>query len=484
MEYINFIAEYYKTNQLTVSEKKILLVSFLSFIFICLAFFLVINFYDSRYNVYALSAAASIFAFFSLAVLIKSMVNFHIKRKNTEMLLLIRKGEETKKEIEELKQNVEKIVSERTLILEEANLDLLQQIEERNQVEKSLLQSRKKYHALFDNNPVSIITVDKDLKVTSCNLAKKKSGERVPETGDIMYRDYAAKHRIDMYSELKECVEKGVAKDFPELKYKEKYLNIRISPFFEGAIIASIDITCIKNTEKTIHTLTQELLRKQEMERRDIALSLHDGIAQELASLKISCDSIIKEKYGIPCRTKDKVADFSKVLQGSISTVRNIAYELQPPNLAQLGLNQTVYRFCKDFSDQNSIKVNFQSAGMENLKLDFETSINIFRLIQEALDNVKKYSGSKDASVKIVSAFPSIIIRIDDSGKGFDLERYNIPDEKKTGIQNMKERTAMLGGKFEIKSRLDCGTKIYAEIPMPKCIYEDIQSFEPEFEKI
>lgn len=403
-----------------------------------------------------------------LVVTIKSIARFYINTYKQEMLLQVQEGIYAKDQLTKLNNKIDKIVYERTLNLENANISLLRKIEEREQFEKSLLESKRRYFELFNNNPVAIVTVDKNLRVTKCNTAKIKSGGRVPNVGDVMYRDYASQHNKDMYSELKDCIENGVTKDFPELKYKEKYLNIRISPFFDGAIIASINISDIKNAERTVQLLTRDLLRKQEIERKDIALKLHDNIAQELASLKISCDSIMNDQYNAPAQRKNRIANFSKVLQGSISSVRNMAYELQPPNLSQLGLNHTIYRFCKDFSEQNSILVQFHSAGIENLKLNFETSINIFRLVQEALTNVKKYAGTTDVTVKIVAAFPNIIIRIDDSGNGFDIEKHinSLIEENKTGIQNMKERVEMLGGNFQIKSEINRGTKIHAEIPI------------------
>lgn len=470
MEYINFITEYYKTNQLSGSEKKILLIFLIAFVSICTLFFLFINFYSTKYNLILLITFSVIFSLFMVILTIKSMARFYVKTYNQEMLLKIQEGVYAKDQLIELKKNIDKIVSERTLDLENANISLLQKIEVRSQIERSLLESKRRYFALFNDNPVAIVTVDKNLRVTNCNTAKIKSGGRVPNVGDVMYRDYASRHKTDMYSELKKCIETGTTKDFPELKYKEKYLNIRISPFFEGAIIASINITDIKNAEKTVQLLTRDLLRKQEMERKEIALKLHDNVAQELASLKISCDSIMKNRYKALDMSENEIINFSKVLQGSISSVRNIAYELQPPNLSQLGLNHTIYRYCKDFTEQNSISVQFQSAGIENLNLNFETSINIFRLVQEALTNIKKYAGPTEVAVKIVAAFPNIIIRIDDSGKGFDIKKHSdsLIKENKTGIQNMKERAEMLGGNFEIMSEINRGTKIHAEIPIPE----------------
>ncbi len=103
--------------------------------------------------------------------------------------------------------------------------------------------------ALFEHNPIETIIVDNDARVIGYNLAKEKSGDRLPNIGDAMYRDYAANHTIDMHKELLECMSLSRSGEFPEQKYDDKYLHIRIAPFSNGAIITSINITEQKKAE-------------------------------------------------------------------------------------------------------------------------------------------------------------------------------------------------------------------------------------------
>jgi hypothetical protein len=97
--------------------------------------------------------------------------------------------------------------------------------------------------------------------VIRSNRAKLRSGDRLPNIGDIMYRDYAAEHSIDMYAELMACIASGKPRHFPELKYQNKYLAVTLSPFPHGAIIVSQDITENKQME-TDRTLLIDNLRK------------------------------------------------------------------------------------------------------------------------------------------------------------------------------------------------------------------------------
>ena len=125
-------------------------------------------------------------------------------------------------------------------------------ITERKQMEISLLESEERYRTLFEKNPIETIIVDGNGQVSRYNLAKKRSGTRLPNIGDTMYKDYAGNHEIDMYDELMECIRTGDSKDFPELKYKDQFLRINISSFPGGAIITSVDITGYKRAEQAL----------------------------------------------------------------------------------------------------------------------------------------------------------------------------------------------------------------------------------------
>ena len=116
-------------------------------------------------------------------------------------------------------------------------------INELKQAEEALREREAFNFALFHYNPIETIVVDLKGRVTGCNLAKEKSGDRLPHIGDLMYKDYAGKHEINMHAELMACIKTGEPKSFPERRYGDKYLSITISPFSQGALIISEDIT-------------------------------------------------------------------------------------------------------------------------------------------------------------------------------------------------------------------------------------------------
>ncbi|MGD8370901.1 MAG: MEDS domain-containing protein [Syntrophobacterales bacterium] len=233
-------------------------------------------------------------------------------------------------------------------------------------------------------------------------------------------------------------------------------------------IIADLkDITERKVMEQHIRFLPQKLLRAQENERERIGRYLHDQVAQDLSSAKIACETLFDNQPRISHELRQKVFDLAKLLQRSIEAVRNLAYDLRPPSLKQRGLVRTIFQHCQDFMAREGVKVDFYTAGLENLRLDSDTEINLYRLIQEALTNVKRHADASHVSLRLVASFPYIVLRIEDDGKGFDTKErlQQALDEKRLGLQSMQERVKLLGGKMSIHSRIMKGTKISIEIP-------------------
>ena len=106
---------------------------------------------------------------------------------------------------------------------------------------------------------------------------------------------------------------------------------------------------------------------------------------------------------------------------------------------------------------------------MDSLKFDSNSEINLYRLVQEALNNIRKHAEASSVTIKLVAAYPNIILRITDDGKGFDdaTVRMQIGKTKRMGMNSMEERVKLLNGSIEILSRPNQGTKIKIELPYP-----------------
>jgi hypothetical protein len=153
--------------------------------------------------------------------------------------------------------------------------DLKSQIDELSEKLKNYIGLDRKYQetieelrekeefnfALFQYNPVTTVVVDSEGRVVKSNAAKRKSGDRLPNIGDIMYKDYASRHGVDMFAVLMECIKTGQMKSFPEMSYDNKVLSITIAPFPKGAIIATEDITARVQAERDNVNLIKHLRR-------------------------------------------------------------------------------------------------------------------------------------------------------------------------------------------------------------------------------
>ncbi|MCP4713766.1 MAG: HAMP domain-containing protein [Deltaproteobacteria bacterium] len=224
--------------------------------------------------------------------------------------------------------------------------------------------------------------------------------------------------------------------------------------------------TALQDSKRQIHDLNRLLIRSQETERRKLSLDLHDTIAQELSLIKINFDLLFGAQQMLPKKVREELPTLTRMLLASINSVRNLSYALHPPEMDHLGLTQSVQRHCESFSKQTGIEVDFSCTGMDSVTLDFDTKTNLFRIVQEALNNVRKHASATCVTIKLSRSHPSIILRIKDDGAGFDVTRElaKAHKKKRMGLRSMTERTALLDGAIDITSTAGRGTNIVIKI--------------------
>lgn len=384
------------------------------------------------------------------------------------------------------------IIAEETGVFVDTEVDLLMELAddlaygimmfrlqvEREAAQAALKNSEEQYRSLFNGVPVGIYRATTEGKIIDANPSLLSIlGSDDPKALHAMnfIKTYLAEDDAErLYQEVRD---KGRVENFEakiiNFERNDIWISLKIQAVYdrerkkilyvEGAVE---DITQRKRSEEHIHTLTQELIKAQESERQRIARDLHDHVAQNLGALKITCETLFMNQLDKPDQLRKSVAHFSGVLAESISSVRDIAYNLRPPNLDQMGLIRTIAQYCDDFAEKSGILVDFFSAGMEHVNLDFDMEINLYRLVQEALNNVKKHSEAGNVAVRIVASSPDIIVRIEDDGKGFEVEKrmYDALMQRRMGLKSMEERVSLLGGNMTIKSKLNEGTKIVIKV--------------------
>ncbi len=265
---------------------------------------------------------------------------------------------------------------------------------------------------------------------------------------------------------------------------KKRVLLVNTSPRFDldgkinGMLIIGQDITKRNIAEQQIRTLTQQLMTLQETEHQRIAMDLHDDIAQRVLSSKMQLDILINRiNAHIPENRMflKQLNEISQSLRETIGEIKNIAYNLRPPYLDQLGLDKAVQQLCKETAKKGNISIKLLTEGFKDIKIEPEKSIHVYRIIQEILSNILTHSGATEATFKMKLDPSTLNIEIEDNGIGFDVENiWNGASEKHTGLKNIEERLKILEGNSQILSQPGRGTKIHLRIPIQQTGRENV----------
>ena len=220
----------------------------------------------------------------------------------------------------------------------------------------------------------------------------------------------------------------------------------------------------LARADARVRELSRELLRAQEEERRRISLYLHDKVAQDLLSLKITCETMLAGAAG---REREAV---TRLLSRAIHSVRDLACDLRPFDLDRLGLVGAARQETAEFSRRYGLKVDFESVGMEEMELDHETEVNLYRIMQEGLRNAARHSGAAEVTVRLVGSFPDVILKIEDRGAGFEPgEVLSGPvRDRGMGLAGMAERARLCGGELTVRSAPGQGTVLRAVVPVAR----------------
>jgi signal transduction histidine kinase len=165
---------------------------------------------------------------------------------------------------------------------------------------------------------------------------------------------------------------------------------------------------------------------------------------------------------------KSKMDRHSKLIEQNIQTVRDLSYGLSPPGLDDIGIVKTLSRHCEDFSEKSGLSIEFLPVDMDGIRPDHNLTINLYRIVQESLNNVWKHANAKQVIVSLIAAPPDIRLQIEDDGQGFNVHtrEYVAAGEKRMGLRIMRERVNLLKGSMTILSDPLTGTCIAVTCPL------------------
>jgi signal transduction histidine kinase len=233
----------------------------------------------------------------------------------------------------------------------------------------------------------------------------------------------------------------------------------------------------LKRIGERYRALLQHALTAQEQERKRIARELHDETSQALTSLALSLQALIgmAEMKGI---TDDEFMErlkktHSYTVQAGNEIVQ-LMKELRPTLLDELGMPAAIHRYAKDTLQSKGINVSAEFKGTDE-RLQPEVEVTLFRVAQGAIGNILEHSEAKNTSIKLDCNDNECVLRIEDDGKGFNVNKLTqvSPSGRGAGVFTMKERVRLVGGRCNIKSAPGQGTKITIKVPFMKDLADE-----------
>jgi signal transduction histidine kinase len=215
--------------------------------------------------------------------------------------------------------------------------------------------------------------------------------------------------------------------------------------------------------ERRFRLISRGILRLQEAERGRISRELHDGVGQSLTALKLALEVLAREAGRDPVLA-GRLPGLVQIAERALTDVRQLSRLLRPQMLDELGLEPTLRWLARSMQDAG-LAVDLAVEGLEDrVPADLETIV--FRLVQEALANAARHSGASSAAVGVRRDGDRILLSVTDGGRGFDAARALAAGGPGGGLQGMRDRVQLFGGRFQARSAPGAGTAIEVALPL------------------
>lgn len=399
------------------------------------------------------------------------------------MLEDISERKRAERALEEYNEELQRAVKERTQQLTLANSQLRREIEEHKRNKLALLESEQRYGTLVENTLIGIYITPGE-KLVFCNkrfaeifgydrdelcsmeLSQLFDGEEYAVAADglpVVLGDQ------DLPCER---IVRGITSrgEIVWLKRRVSHIEISEQSLMLGNVIDITDQirgeTTLRQSEHKLRLLSSQLLSAQETERKRIASELHDGVGQSLVAIKFSVENAIKEfELSVPEGQLARLRGVVRKVQDAIEEVRNISMDLRPSTLDDLGIVATIHWFCREFHAVFPLRQFVKSISVEEDEVPESLKVVIFRILQEALNNVAKHAKASSVYVNLGVVDEQLQLSVSDNGCGF------APEEKEAsargfGLNSMRERAMLSGGRLLIHSAPGRGTTIEVLWPL------------------
>jgi len=409
---------------------------------------------------------------------------FQNGRSDSEQFLTVAKEITNRKAAEEALRKthdeLEQRVAERTAELENINRKLRRQIFECEHAEAALKESEQKYSTMVEDALIGVYVIkDGIIEFANDKLADIYGYEKNELIGmqslDLIHPEDRALTREMRTKRLtgenvpSEYEIRGLKKNGDTIWVMRSFslINYQDGPAISGIVS---DVTkrrkaeeALRESGKELRILSNQLLSAEEKERKRIARELHDGIGQALSAIKFSVENSLRQlRNEADHRELNSLEAVIPLTQKTIEEVRRIVKDLRPSILDDLGILATINWFCREFQNvytdiRIKTKIDIQESDIPSL-----LKTVIYRILQEALNNVAKHSRADLVQLTLEKSGDRINLKIQDNGLGFDLAKTISlkPSQRGFGLASMRERAELSGAAFEIVSSAGKGTVI------------------------
>ena len=356
---------------------------------------------------------------------------------------------------------------------------------------RDLYESEEKYRLTSENMPVLVYSALPDELSTSIFVSGRAreltgySNEEFledpglwasivhPEDKAYVWEKLNAhRHEKTMFEvEYRIITKDGVMKwikDRAKFVLDENGDTAKIDGFMEDITERKQAEEALRKSEKQLRLLASKLISAQEDERKRISLELHDEMGQALTAVQFNLAEMEKELPSNFTHTaREKLEEMRSIIEQASGQIHELSFDLRPSMLDDLGLVPTLRWHLNRFRKRTNIEAEFEVVDLDE-RPDADTETVLYRVVQEAVNNVGKHSEAKKVTVRLQRKRDVIAGYIEDDGKGFDVNEVSRKEEPGVGIGliGMRERVSILGGSLSIDSRKGHGTRISLEVPL------------------
>jgi PAS domain S-box-containing protein len=387
------------------------------------------------------------------------------------------------KELRAYKENLERLVEERTAELHLANLALQGENAERIETARALRQSEERFRSLIESAPTAIMISRKVALLYANQAYLRMFGYSDPaEIEDTSVLKHVAPENVRTIKARIRARERGrKVPDIYEIKCRRKdgsifpvHVEVARIQFADGPVSVAFltDITELKIKEEELResreqlrSLAARLESLREEERTILSREIHDEFGQSLTGLKMDLAWLAKRLPRDQDVLVQKAKSMLKLVDENVKLIRKISTRLRPGILDDFGLLAAMEWQAREFDHRTGIRCGV-SSNAKNIHLDKNASSSLFRVFQEALTNIARHSGAAKVNVRLKQGKNKLVMEIQDNGRG--LKEDDVQPHKSLGILGMRERVQLMEGTFTIQGTLGEGTKIRVSVPTEK----------------